>query len=158
MFVHYGGFIIAIFTLLWTLYLIFRTHPWIDMMYPFPELKMARFGKFANTMAHISYICMYIFIIYALIGHLFDELSPSNFTYTDSLGPPVNTSVFTSTPGSVAWDQSHDGNDTDSYFLGGNSTTWSDCFTITPQKSTTGNLVEWWQEEESKVLRVLALL
>ncbi len=119
---------------------------------------MARLGKFANTMAHISYACMYIFIIYALIGHLFDELSPRNFTYIDSLGPPVNTSVFTSAPGSAAWDQSHHGHDTYANFLGGNSTTWSDCFTLTPRKSTTGHLVEWWQEEESKVLRVLALL
>lgn len=119
---------------------------------------MARFGKFANTMAHISYVCMYIFIIYALMGHLFDELDPNSFTYIDSLGPPVNTSVFISTPGSAAWNQSHNGHDKYSKFLGGNLTTWSDCFTITPQKSTTGNLVGWWQEEESKALRVLALL
>src|SRR5215469_9454816 len=126
MFVRYGGLVIAIFSILWTLYLILRTQPWTDLMHPFPELKMARFGKFANTMAHISYACMYLFIIYALMGHLFDELNPNRFTYIDSLGPPVNTSVFTSTPGSTAWDQSHDGKNTYAHFLGGNSTTWSD--------------------------------
>ena len=158
MIVRYMGTAIAVFTIIWTLWLMIRTQPWIDMMYPFPELKMARFGKFANTMSHISYFAMYMFIIYAVIGHLLDELSPTPFTYVDSFGPPIDTSVFTSTPGSAAWNQSHDGSDMYANFLGGNFSTWSDCFNIVPQKSVTGHFVEWWQEKESKALRILAQL
>ena len=157
-FVHYAGLILATFSVIWTLYLIIRTQPWSDMIYPLPELKMARFGKFANRMGHLSYASLAIFIIWALIGHLFDELAPVSFTYVDSLGPPVNFSVFNSTPGSTAWDQSHDSNRADAYFLGGNSTSWSDCFDITPSKSASGHISEWWRERESKALRVLAQL
>lgn len=127
------------------------------MRYPLPELKMARFGSFANQMGHISYLFMLIFILWALLGHIFDELLPNDFVYVDSFGPAVNTSVFTAVPRSLGWNQSHDGGDTFE-FLGGNATTWSDCFTISPEKSASGHIVEWWGEKESKALRVLAQL
>jgi hypothetical protein len=66
--------------------------------------------------------------------------------------------VFTATPGSTGWDQSHDGSDAYANFLGGNATTWSDCFDITPNKSASGHFVQWWNEKESKALRILAQL
>lgn len=99
-----------------------------------------------------------MFILWALIGHVFDEVSPYGLTYVDSFGPPVNTSVFVEYPETTAWDQSHDSNDAYGNFLGGNSSTWSDCFDITPNKSASGHIVEWWSEKESKALRILAQL
>jgi len=121
-----------------------------------PELKFARFGNFASTMAMISYIAMWLFILWALIGHLFDEVDPYGFTYVDSMGPPVNISVFNYMPGSQGWDQSHDGSDAYANFYGGNSTTWSDCFDVKMSKSASGHISEWWNERESKALRILA--
>lgn len=158
MFVKYGGLVLAIFSLLWTSYLVIRTQPWRDMMHPFPELRMARFGNFANSMAHISYAAMWIFILWALFGHVFDEVSPYNMTYVDGFGPAVNTNVFTATPGSAGWNQSHDGLGADAIFLGGNATTWSDCFDISPNRSASGHFTQWWNEKESKALRILAQL
>jgi hypothetical protein len=127
-------------------------------MHPFPEVKMAKFGDFSTRMAYLSYIALWLFILYALIGHIFDEVAPYPFTFVDSFGPPINTSVFTSTAGSVAWDQSHDSPRNFSLFYGGNSTTWSDCFTLQPRKSADGNINLWWNDQESKVFRVLAQL
>ena len=119
---------------------------------------MAKFGDFSNRMAYLSYLALWLFILYALIGHIFDEVDPTPYTYVDSFGPPINVSVFTSTPGSVPWDQSHDSSAKFSEFYGGNSTTWSDCFELKPPKSADGNLKAWWNEQESKTLRVLAQL
>lgn len=121
-----------------------------------PELKFARFGSFASQSATVSYAAMWLFIIWALVGHLVDELNPSSFTYIDSLGPPVNISVFNGMPGSAGWIQSHDGKDPEANFFGGNATTWSDCFDVRIATSTSGHIAEWWNERESKALRILA--
>ena len=125
-------------------------------MHPLPELKMAQVGNFSTKMAYLSYAALWLFILYALIGHIIDEVNPNSFTYVDSFGPPTNISVFTSKPESAAWDQSHDSSQSFSKFYGGNSTTWSDCFVIRPPKSADGNMGLWWNEQESKALRILA--
>ena len=126
------------------------------MRYPLPELGMQKFGSRASRMAYISYLVMWLFILWTLIGHIIDEAAPVQLTYVDSFGPPVNASYFVSTPGSTGWDQSHDGEDLSSMFYGGNSTSWSDCFTVQVPKSPDGHISQWWREKESKALRVLA--
>src|ERR1700761_2374445 len=136
--------------------MVIRTQLWRDLMPPLPELKMAKVGNFSTSMAYLSYFALWLFILYALIGHIIDEVAPTPYTYVDSFGPPLNVSVFTSKPGSTAWDQSHDSSQSFSQFYGGNSTTWSDCFIIKPRKSADGNIGLWWNEQESKTLRILA--
>lgn len=57
---------------------------------------------------------------------------------------------------SLAWNQSH-GGDTAlrPVFLGGNESSWSDCFWVRAPGSKTGHLQDWWRVAEGRALRVL---
>ena len=108
---------------------------------------------------------MLILSIIAVPLHISGELDPPKFSYVDSVGPLVNTDIFDSdsaqtaidgTWPSLAWNQSHVGAGIDPDFLGGNKTSWSDCFWVQAPKSKTGHLSAWWQVDESKALRIMA--
>ena len=146
---------------------------------PLPAIKMAVLRRISHTMSMGAFALVVILSIIAVPLHISDELDPPKFTYIDSVGPLINTSYFNSADDpidgenwgygrysafdaidgqwpSLAWNQSHNGTGFYAPFLGGNATTWSDCFIVQPPKSKTGHLSAWWQLDESKALRVLA--
>ena len=149
------------------------------LLKPLPAIQMAFLRRISYTMSMLAFALVLILSVIAVPLHISDELDPPKFTYVDSMGPLVNTSYFDSADDpidgedwgygrfsaldaidgqwpSLAWNQSHNGTSWDAPFLGGNSTSWSDCFWVQPPKSKTGHLSAWWQVDESKALRILA--
>ena len=146
---------------------------------PLPAIQMAVLRRFSHTMSIGAFALVVILSIIAVPLHISDELDPPKFTYIDSSGPLLNLSYFDSADDpidgenwgygrysafdaidgqwpSLAWNQSHNGTGFYAPFLGGNTTSWSDCFIVQPPESKTGHLSAWWQVDESKTLRLLA--
>ena len=76
-------------------------------------------------------------------------LSPHHAVYMDSIGPAVNVN------GTFGTDSSGNQYYT-SVAYWGNSTSWSDCFTLTSPTSGNGFWSEWVQQNRASVYRVAA--
>jgi hypothetical protein len=74
--------------------------------------------------------------------HIGQAIVPRHSTYVDSIGPPVQVN-FTATGKPEYW---------------GNATSWSDCFTLTSPTSSNGFWHEWFQIQEVRLERLIALL
>jgi hypothetical protein len=131
-----------------------------DLLRPLDTIKMARTGKWIHMMGKIAFGIMVVLALITVPAHIAVELNPPSFKYIDTFGPPINITVFTnfSYPGSVAFQQSHKPPYTDfeAPFLGGNSTSWSDCFTVQPPKDKLGHLRDWWGMQQDQVLTALS--
>ena len=138
-----------------------------DLYKPLPAIKLAFLRRLSYSTSLVSFILVLILSIITLPLHIFTEISPPTFSYVDFQGPLLPAALFNSdraqtaidrTWPSLLWNQSHadGGAGLDLAFLGGNATTWSDCFWVRPLVSTTGHLTAWWDGGEGKVLRVLS--
>ena len=138
---------------------------------PLPAIKSAFLHRLSYTTSLGGLILVVVLSVIAVPLHISTELSPPKFPYVDSLGPIIPTVLFNGdtaetavddTWPSLAWNQSHGFSDrggtmeSDQAFLGGNISTWSDCFWVQAPKSKTGHLRAWWDGGESKALRILA--
>ena len=138
-----------------------------ELYKPLPAIKFAFLRRTSYSTSLIAFILVLILSVIAIPLHISMEVSPPKFPYVDSLGPLLPTALFNSDTAemaihriwpSLAWNQSHanDGMGHTSAFLGGNTSTWSDCFWVQAPGSKTGHLSAWWDGGEGKILRVLA--
>ena len=134
---------------------------------PLPALKSAFLRHLSYTTSLGGFILVLVLSVIAVPLHISTEVAPPKFSYVDSLGPVIPTALFDSdtaqtaidgTWPSLPWNQSHadGGAGLNPAFLGGNVSTWSDCFWVQAPASNTGHLRAWWDGGEGKVLRVLA--
>ncbi len=142
-----------------------------DLMKPLPAIRLAMLRRLSYTTSLAGFIIVCVLSIIAVPIHVSTEISPPRFPYIDSAGAVVNQTVFngdraqTAIHGqwpSLAWNQSHEPinpgapDGTVGAFLGGNETTWSDCFWVQAPGDKSGHLKAWWEGGEGKALRLLA--
>lgn len=134
---------------------------------PLPAIKSAFLHRLSYIISLGGFILVLVLSAIAIPLHVSTELPPPTFSYVDSLGPIIPSALFDgdsagtaidSTWPSLSWNQSHadGGAGLDPAFLGGNVSTWSDCFSVQAPASKTGHLRAWWDSGEGKVLRLLA--
>jgi len=86
-------------------------------------------------MTWVATIVAVIIIIIIVPEHVFAESNPSTYSVIDGFGPEVSilNPAYT-----------------------GNATSWKDCFDLRPPADRLGFATFWWQQEESRVLHILA--
>ena len=143
----------------------FLPFAWRLLGKPLPAMKFPFLRSMSYVMSLTAFALVLILSIIAVPLHISAELNPPAFPYVDSKGPLVNATLFDSDHAqtaihglwpSLAWNQSHTGTGLEPQFLGGNDTSWSDCFWVQAPRSSTGHLQAWWQVAEGKALRALA--
>jgi hypothetical protein len=155
-------------SLLATIYEAVRTFATIEslrhLLWPIPAgKKFSTNKKTGKVRIHLGWNAMNFFAFFALggafivtilsiAGHISAETRSFTATYIDSFGPAVNTNVThtSKSSGFVIVNSTQ---------FWGNSTSWSDCFTVSTLISRDGFYNDWIRHnEEQMVLRFISLL
>jgi hypothetical protein len=162
-----GTFWVAV-TLLLTVYEAIRTfftaESLFHLLWPIPyDDKFTTSRKTGKTRMRMGWAAMSFFAFFALggaiivsilsiAGHSVGETHLYSATYIDSFGPAV-TLNFTHSSGSTGSSTS-----TLTSPIGGNATSWTDCFTVTLPRSPTGFFSEWLEHSTFAAIRLISLL
>jgi hypothetical protein len=128
-----------------------------DLDKPLPALQAAALGKIFFVMIRFAFFFMILLSIVTFSVYIADEVHPPRLLYVDSFGPFVNGSSF-------AKSSQRSGNLTAVIngkvtFIGGNSTSWSDCFEVPiSSPGNWGGIARWWDGLKEAALRVIALV
>ena len=125
---------------------------------PLPVLKTAILGKMYFVMARYAFVFMILLSIVTFSVYIADEIHSPKFLYVDSFGPLINGSSFKREASLQEMNLTALINGKQK-FIGGNSTSWSDCFEVPiPSLGKWGGMAQWWRGLEETVLRVMALV
>lgn len=106
--------------------------------------------KVTSFVAFVGVSGAFVVLVLSIAGHAAGETRTYTATYIDSFGPSVMTNVTYSARSAGGYVNSTE------YW--GNSTSWSDCYTVTTPSSGDGFLGDWLGRSEQVPLRLIALL
>jgi hypothetical protein len=163
-----GTFWVAV-TLVITIYEAIRTfftaESLVHLLWPIPfDEKFATNKKTGKTRTHLGWAALsllaffalggaFIVTILSIVGHVVGETHNYSATYIDSFGPEA-TLNFTHPP--MSGGSSVTGNLTSP--IGGNASSWTDCFTVILPRSPNGFFDEWLEHNTLAAFRLISLL
>jgi hypothetical protein len=108
------------------------SYAWVKMAFyerkpfkPMPVLRMASTGRGSFNISTAAFICLCLLAAVTIPVHLIDELRARDLYYFDSQGAAAQSGA------------------------------WTDCFVVSTPVDKWGHIDQWWEQKQSKALRIL---